>query len=118
VGLVWGRRSERERPEIRIKGRVGRRRGRSVDTHWKGKGARRRRNDIENGVSGYWLSHDHFEGLDGGEWRNGWDELQALTLSRGVARADSGHDCFVVLCTRVRSREKVIIVLDGGGEMR
>jgi len=70
VSLVrWGRRRECERSEIRIKGRVGWRRGRSVDVHRKRKGARRRRNDIENRVSGYWLSHGHFEGLDGGEWR-------------------------------------------------
>lgn len=38
----WGRRSERERSEIRLKWRVGRRRGRSVDVHGKHKCARRR----------------------------------------------------------------------------
>jgi hypothetical protein len=37
-----------------------------------------------------------------------------LTLNGGVARADSGHDCFFVVCTRVRSREKKVIVLDRG----
>ena len=35
--------------------------------HPLGKGARHRRNDIENG---YWISHGHFKGLDGGEWRD------------------------------------------------
>ncbi len=70
MGLVGrGRRRERERSEIRLKGRVGRRGRGSVDVYWKRKGARRRRNEIENGVSGFGRSHGHFEGLGEGEWR-------------------------------------------------
>ena len=84
MGLVRrGRRRECERSEIRIKGRVGWRRGRTVDVHRKRKGARRRRNDIENGISGYGLSHGHFEGLDKGEWRGRWDELEGTHVERG-----------------------------------
>ena len=48
------------------------------------------------------------------EGRDGMGE-RGLTLSGGIARADSGHDCFFVVCTRVRSREKKAIVLDRGG---
>lgn len=33
-------------------------------------------------------------------------ESGVLTLCGGVARADSGHDCSFVVCTRGRSREK------------
>jgi len=36
-------------------------------------------------------------------------EEGVLTLCGRVARADSGHDCFFVLSTRVRSGEKVIV---------
>ena len=43
----------------------------------------------------------------------GW--TRGLTLSGGIARAYSGHDCFFVLSfARVRSREKKVIVLDRG----
>jgi hypothetical protein len=40
-----------------------------------------------------------------------------LTLCGGIARADSGHDCFFIHCTRVRSRRKKVIVLDRGRKM-
>ena len=50
--------------ENTIKGRVGWRRGRSVDVHRKRKGAWHRRNYIESGVSGNGFSHGHFKGLD------------------------------------------------------
>jgi hypothetical protein len=84
MGLVRrGRRRECERSEIRIKGQVGWRRGRSVDVHRKCEGMQRRRNDIENRVSGYRLSHGHLEGLDGGEWRDGWDGRESTHVELG-----------------------------------
>jgi hypothetical protein len=43
-----------------------------------------------------------------------WMDPGVLTLSRSVARADSGHDCSFVRCTRVRIREKVIVAVSGG----
>jgi hypothetical protein len=43
----------------------------------------RRRNDIENRVSGYRLSHGHLEGLDGGEWRDGWDGRESTHVELG-----------------------------------
>jgi hypothetical protein len=41
--------------------------------------------------------------VSGGD--EGGDE-GVLTLYGKVARADGGHDCFFVVCTRVRSRER------------
>jgi hypothetical protein len=52
------------------KGELDWRRATRLDVHRRCEGMQRRRNDIENRVSGYRLSHGHLEGLDGGEWRD------------------------------------------------
>ncbi len=51
-------------------------------------------------------------------WGMGGMESGVLTMGGSVARADCGHDCVLVLYTRVRSREKAIVVGLGGGDGR